>query len=131
MRIRYSVSGFGRCGVWLEVSVSGFLMWYMFFVGCGVWLGVSVGIFDVVCGAVQYYKWQKVGCFLGGIYKGCLGIRITNGCCRNVAIVLSDCAKGLGMGLVHVRVEGFDNVVVVETVAKDTDRVGIHSISDV
>ena len=39
---------------------------YIFF-GCGVWLGVLVGSFNVVCGVVQYYVWQKVCCFLGGI----------------------------------------------------------------
>ena len=35
------------------------------------------------------------------------------------------------MGLVGVRVEGIDNVIVVETVAKNTDGVDIHSISDI
>ena len=63
------VSGFGGRGVWLKVSVSGFWMWYTFFFGCGVWFGVWVGSFDVVCGVVQYYEWQRVGCFLGGIIK--------------------------------------------------------------
>ena len=48
-RIRCSVSGFGGCGVWLEVSVSGFRMCTFFF-GCGVWFEVSVGSLCVMWG---------------------------------------------------------------------------------
>ena len=115
--------------MWLEVLVSNFWVWYRFFFRCGVWLRVLVGSFEVVCGVVQYCEWQKVGCFLGGIYKGCLGI--PNSCSQHVAIVLSNCIKGLGMGLVGMQVESFDNVIVVETVAKDAGGVGIHGISNV
>ena len=85
----------------------------------------------MVCGVMRYYEWQKVGCFLCVIYKDCLGIRITNVCGQHVAIVLSDCIKGLGLGLVSMQIEGFDNVVVVETVAENTNGVVIHSISNV
>ena len=77
-------------------------MWYSIFFGCGVWLGVLVGSFNVVREVVQYFEQQKVGCFLDGVYKGCLGIRITNGCGQHVVIMLSNCVKGLGMGLVSV-----------------------------
>ena len=51
-------------------------------------------------------------------FISCLGIRITNGCGRYMAIILINCVKGLGMGLVGMQVEGLDNVVVVETVAR-------------
>ena len=48
-----------------------------------------------------------------------------------MTIVLSDCVKGLSMGLIGMQVESCDNVVVVETVANNVDEVSNHSISDV